>query len=201
MSARSYRGRVVLLGDSSVGKTSIILRYIEGTSPKEDSRGKVLDKQIKTVEVGEDKLQLHILDTAGQERYDSLSLSYCRNAGAVILVYDCTRLESFQNVDLWAYRMGINDHDGGVVLVGNKSDLQDEAVVTPSMAKTKAEGLRSEGVDFFETSAKEGTNIEALFQHVASLIISKKHSRSSVFTGSPKPLPCVNSRSRSRCCF
>ena len=193
----TYRGRVVLLGDSKVGKTSIILQYTDGHLSRA-SAGLVVEKKVKTLEVGSDKVQLHIWDTAGQERHDSLSLSYCRNAGVVLLVYDVMNMDSFQNVTVWGDRVGIDVNDVDVVLVGNKSDLPGDRVVTTVMGEAKAKELLPGGVKFFETSAKKNININATFEYVASVIQSKKNAKRGI--ASDKPDLSNTDTSSSQCC-
>ena len=162
----SKKFKVVLIGSSSVGKTSIVLRFSKGTfsAGQESTIGAAfLSRDIET-ETG--MVSLHVWDTAGQERYRSLVPKYSQGASAIIIVFDVTDIESFEAAKQW-----LNDarnlHGGKVIwfLVANKIDMKPEF----DLEKAK-EFASSEGINYLETSAKTGENVNSLFHQIASLV-------------------------------
>jgi small GTP-binding protein len=162
------RPRVITIGDSSVGKTSIINALIgNGFNPYEQSTiGANWHFYVEIVK-GE-PVELQLWDTAGQERYRSLVSVYYRNSVAVLVVYDITNRDSFKSVPGWieAFR-SVAGTENAVFVVGNKSDLRDRRTVTFEEASEWAQEM---GFDFFETSARTSDGISLLFQVVAERV-------------------------------
>ena len=161
-----YFFKILLIGDSGVGKSCLLLRFADDSWTDTHISTIGVDFKIKTLTIDGKTIKLQIWDTAGQERFRTITSSYYRGAQGIILVYDCTDMESFQNVKQW---MGEIDRyaceNVNKLLVGNKTDLVDEKVVETSVAKEFADSM---DIPFIETSAKNATNVEQCFQTMAA---------------------------------
>jgi len=157
--------KLVFLGDEAVGKTSIITRFMYDTF---DNTYKVtigIDFVSKTMYLEDRIVRLQLWDTAGQERFRSLIPSYIRDSSVAIVVYDITNRASFLNTEQWIEDVRTErGNDVLIMLVGNKTDLQDKRQVSVNDGEAKAKQL---GVMFIETSAKAGFNVKALFRKLA----------------------------------
>ncbi|MEE6464094.1 hypothetical protein FKM82_006174 [Ascaphus truei] len=184
---RNLVAKLVMTGDSNVGKTCILTRFTDNTDPSYISTVGI-DFKVKTIHIAETALKLQIWDTAGQERFHTLSVSYFRGAQGFILVYDITNPDSFKNIAVWMKDIKMKaGEEVEVVLLGNKCDKEDKREVS----KEKGEKLAWEfGIPFFETSAKENINIENAFLMLAESIYAKRASlllhRSMVNLKAPK---------------
>ena len=158
--------KVVLLGDSGVGKTCIISRYISGSFEKNiasTNGASYCSKMVKFEELGK-SLLLDIWDTAGQEKYRALTKFFYKDATIVILVYDITRDDSFANLkDYWYNQLQENCKNVVLGVAGNKCDLFEEEKVSENEAKEFADSI---GAIFELTSARNNTGISDLFQKV-----------------------------------
>ena len=168
---------VILVGDSYVGKTSILKKFINDEFSEETKCTINVDFCCKYLKIDKNlyaKLIIH--DTAGQERYRSLTRSYYKNAKGIILVFDLTNENSFLKLNKWINEISENTEDVVIFLVGNKADLNDRKV-----DKIKAEKYAKErNIKYIETSAKEGTNILLLFEEIAIDMNKQKEDESSV---------------------
>jgi Ras-related protein Rab-6A len=157
--------KLVFLGDQSVGKTSIITRFMYDTFDKQYQATIGIDFLSQTMYLEDRTVRLQLWDTAGQERYRSLIPSYIRDSSVAIIVYDITNHQSFLNTSKWlADVRQERGEDVLVVLVGNKTDLSDKRQVSIEDGEAKAKECN---VMFIETSAKVGFNIKALFRKIA----------------------------------
>ncbi len=161
--------KVVLLGDSGVGKTCIISRYIQGTFMKNcnsTNGASYCSKNVRFENLGKNLL-LDIWDTAGQEKYKSLTRFFYKDAAVAILVYDITRRESFDNIVNYWYGQLKENGDKNIVIgiAGNKCDLYEKEKVAESEAKEFADKI---GAIFELTSAANNTGIDELFQDVGN---------------------------------
>ncbi|KAJ8437992.1 hypothetical protein Cgig2_029973 [Carnegiea gigantea] len=160
-----YLFKLLMIGDSGVGKSSLLLSF---TSDTFDDLSPTIgvDFKVKYVNLGGKKLKLAIWDTAGQERFRTLTSSYYRGAQGIIMVYDVTRRETFTNLrDIWAKEIDLysTNQDCIKMLVGNKVDKESERVVT------KKEGIdfaREYGCLFIECSAKTRVNVQQCFEEL-----------------------------------
>ena len=159
-----YKLKLIVLGDSGVGKTNIIHRYITDTFNTETKATIGVEFFIKTFRVNNDIIKLEIWDTAGQERYKSITSAYYKGSRGVLLVYDITRYTTFENLEKWMNE--INEKVKGslkMMIIGNKSDLNDERKVDIENALEKAKLLN---IPFMETSALDSTNIQNAFENI-----------------------------------
>ncbi|XP_046577644.1 ras-related protein Rab-37-like isoform X6 [Haliotis rubra] len=168
--------QVMLIGDSGVGKTCLLVRFKDGTFLSGSFISTVgIDFRNKVVDVEGTKVKLQIWDTAGQERFRSITHAYYRDAHALLLLYDVTNKASFDNIRAWLAE--INEYaqeDVVIMLLGNKADIAGERVIR----REDGERLAKEyGVAFMETSAKTGMNVELAFMAVARDLKMKKTRR------------------------
>lgn len=160
--------KLVLLGEAAVGKSSLVLRFVsnEFQENKEPTIGAAFLTQKCTV--GDRTIKYEIWDTAGQERFASLAPMYYRNAQAAVVVYDITKPSSFIRARHWIKELKDQSPEGIVIaLVGNKLDLEDERKVETSEVEEEA---RSQGLMFFQTSAKTGEGVLDVFEGIGKNI-------------------------------
>jgi len=164
-----YLFKLVLIGDSGVGKSNLLSRFTSNEFNLESKSTIGVEFATKNIVIDGHTIKCQIWDTSGQERYRAITGAYYRGAVGALLVYDITRQSSFQNIDHWLKEL--KDHaDENIVmmLVGNKSDLAESSRAVP----TEEGGAFSEDnkMLFFETSALDATNVDAAFQTVFSKI-------------------------------
>ncbi|XP_026454807.1 ras-related protein RABD1-like isoform X2 [Papaver somniferum] len=163
-----YLFKLLLIGDSSVGKSCLLLRFSDDSFVESHISTIGVDFKISTLELEGKTVKLQIWDTAGQERFRTITSSYYRGAHGIIIVYDVTEKESFDNVKQWLSEIDRYANDTVCkLLVGNKCDLVEEKVVETETAKAFAEKL---GISFLETSAKDSINVEQIFSTMAAEI-------------------------------
>ena len=158
--------KLVLLGDASVGKSCLVVRFCRGEfyEYQEPTIGAAFMTQ--TVPLKDVTVKFEIWDTAGQERYRSLAPMYYRGAAAAVVVYDVGSMESFEGAKRWIAELkGLQAAQVIVALAGNKADLPESA---RQVSKEVAAGFaRDQGILFLETSAKAGTNVHEVFKEIA----------------------------------
>ncbi|KXZ55077.1 RABH1 protein [Gonium pectorale] len=158
--------KLVFLGDQSVGKTSIITRFMYDKFDNTYQATIGIDFLSKTMYLEDRTVRLQLWDTAGQERFRSLIPSYIRDSSVAVVVYDITNRQSFLNTARWIQEVRTErGNDVIIFLVGNKTDLIDKRQVSIEEGDAKARELN---VHFIETSAKAGLNIKALFRKIAA---------------------------------
>ncbi|CAO3684706.1 unnamed protein product [Rhizopus stolonifer] len=160
---RKYK--LVFLGEQSVGKTSLITRFMYDTFDNSYQATIGIDFLSKTMYLEDKTVRLQLWDTAGQERFRSLIPSYIRDSSVAVIVYDISNRQSFTNTSKWIDDVRAErGEDVIIVLVGNKSDLSDKREVTTEDGEKRAKELN---VMFIETSAKAGHNVKTLFKKIA----------------------------------
>ena len=158
--------KLLLIGDSGVGKSCLLLRFADDTYTESYISTIGVDFKIRTLNLDGKTIKLQIWDTAGQERFRTITSSYYRGAHGIIIVYDVTDMESFNNVKTWLSEIEKYASDNvNKLLVGNKSDLVVKKTVDTNTAKEFADSL---GIPFLETSAKNSTNVEEAFMKMAA---------------------------------
>ena len=166
--SEKYIIKILTLGDSLVGKTSIVLRYSDNKFLANQSSLSTIgiDFKIKRINKGGESIKVSIYDTAGQERYQNLIKNYYRGANGVLLVYDITNPTSFKKLQFWLDDLKENAdkfEDLYICLIGNKIDLEDKRKITKEDAKKFA---KENNFPYFEVSAKTGDGVKHLFDDV-----------------------------------
>ncbi|KAL7672569.1 hypothetical protein ACOME3_007454 [Neoechinorhynchus agilis] len=163
--------KVMLIGDSAVGKTCLMFRFTDNLYSDTFISTIGIDFKMKTVCIGDRAVRLQIWDTAGQEKFFNITRSYYRNADSIVLIFDVSRAESFNNVRRWMNNIEENA-SGSVhrILVGNKCDLENERVVTKSAGESLAHQYN---IEYMETSAKSNINVNNLFLSVTNSLMLK----------------------------
>ena len=160
--------KILIIGDTSVGKTSILANY-NGDNFDEKAIGTIgVEYLYKTITYKNMRIKLQLWDTSGEERFRSITKNFYRNANGVFLVYDITKEESFQNIRDWLRDIKEYNGDLKIMILGNKLDLIDQRVVTTERATNYAS---RNNLQYLETSAKDGTNIQKSFDNLIELIL------------------------------
>lgn len=160
-----YLFKVLIIGNSGVGKSCLLLRFAEDMFSDNYISTIGVDFKIRKIELDGKSIKLQIWDTAGQERFRTITKSYYRGSNGIVVVYDITDRESFEQVQHWMNE--IDSHASADVcrlLVGNKADLNDKRAVKTEEGEALA---RQFGIPFLETSAKESLNVENMFTTMA----------------------------------
>jgi Ras-related protein Rab-11A len=153
--------KVVLIGDSGVGKSNILTRYIRDEFSLETKSTVGVEFGSKKSKIKGTNIKTQIWDTAGQERYKSITNAYYKGAKGALVVFDISRKDTFTAVDRWIGELKSNAYsEVSILLIGNKSDLEDLRQVSQEEAKQKASQY---GVAYIETSALHSVNIEKAF--------------------------------------
>jgi len=157
--------KILLIGDSGVGKSCLLLRYTDGSFSENYVSTIGEDFKTRKLELDAKQVKLQIWDTAGQERFRTITSSYYRGAHGIIVVYDVTDQVSFNNVKQWMQEIERYACENVTrLLVGNKNDLGTKKVVDGVTAKELAESF---GISFLEVSAKTGQNVDEVFNQLA----------------------------------
>lgn len=163
--------KVLIIGDSGVGKSNLLLRFIknEYSEHLKSTVGAEFSSKLMTVDQVVVKVQ--IWDTAGQERYRSMTDIYYKGAKGVLIIFDLTNIESFNNINRWVDEFKMkSDSNSIMIMVGNKNDLIEKRVVSRETAEIKAKQL---SMAYFETSAKDNVNVELAFTVLVEKIVNK----------------------------
>ena len=164
-----YIFKLILIGNSGVGKSSIIQRFMKNTFEESYKCTIGVDFLMKTLKINGKTVKLQLWDTAGQEKYKSMVASYYRGANVALVVFDITNHTSFENLPLWIenyYKNGPEQKN--IILIGNKKDMEESRKVTRQEAELFSE---TNNMMYFETSAKEGDNIEYVFNYAAEKLM------------------------------
>jgi len=167
-----YLFKLVLIGDSGVGKSCLLLRFADDNFTDSYISTIGVDFRFRTITIDKKTVKLQIWDTAGQERFRTITSAYYRGADGIIMVYDVTSQESFDHVEEWLSEVDrYANENTSKLLIGNKADLIEEKQVQEETAQRFADKL---GISFLETSAKNATNVDAAFLTMAKELIKNK---------------------------
>merc|ERR1712167_316919 len=173
--------KLLLIGDSGVGKSCLLCRYSDDVFNSNFITTIGIDFKIRTIELDGAKIKLQIWDTAGQERFRTITQAYYRGAMVILLVYDVTDDKTFNNIRTWMRNIEQHANEQVVkILLGNKSDMPEKKMVTKEQGEQLAEEF---DIQFFETSAKTNENVEEAFTAIARAIKDKKPA------SAPEPTP------------
>ncbi len=201
---------IMILGNSQVGKTSFILRFVENTFQSTYLSTVGIDFKVKNINLGDKEYKLILYDTAGQERYKSLAPNLIKKACGIILVYDITNKSSFDSIPEIMEK--VKEEKGNnfpMVLVGNKIDLEQRREIEKEKGELLAE---KNGIDFYEVSNKEGINIQEAGLAIVHKILEKRRKDSIVETERSSKVSSLtyyskysnvdnDSSGRHHCCF
>ena len=164
--------KVLILGDSTVGKTCFLVRYVDDSFDDSTLLSVGMDYRLKNVKTEDGtKVKLQIWDTCGQERYRSISKNYYKGANAIILVFSLIDKKSFESVENWINQIKEEASESIlIILVGNKSDLIEKRVISYEEAEKLAKEFN---INYFECSAKTGENINVAFNDLIEQMVEK----------------------------
>ena len=192
--------KVLLLGDSTVGKTCFLLRYCDKTFQDAHLSTIGLDYRLKTMTLKNKKnVKLQIWDTAGQDRFRAITKNYYKGANGIILIYDVTNLQTYENVKNWITQIREETNPNVIIyLAGNKIDIpEEERAVKTEEGKEIADEYK---LQFKETSAKDGINVNEVFQELVEKI-DEVNSKLEVSKPEPKNiLYSPGKKKKSSCC-
>ncbi|KAJ3363951.1 small GTP-binding protein domain [Allomyces macrogynus ATCC 38327] len=164
-STYDYLIKLLLIGDSGVGKSCLLLRFCDDSFTPSFITTIGIDFKIRTIELDGKRIKLQIWDTAGQERFRTITTAYYRGAMGILLAYDVTDERSFKNIRNWIKNIEQNASQGvNMILVGNKCDMGDKKVISKEQGQELADEF---GIKFVETSAKSNLGVEDAFFSLA----------------------------------
>ena len=189
-----YEAKIITLGDSGVGKTNFIFRFIDDKFSLNYFSTYGIDAKFKNVKLDNGcEIKFKIFDTAGQERFKSISTNYIKKANGILLMYDISDKNSFNNIGNWM--VTIKENAGSkmsILLIATKCDLKNERVIS----KEDGENLAKEyGIHFYETSSKDNINIQKAFYDIAEQVIEKDKGKKVFDT-----IDLENNKNKQRCC-
>ena len=199
--------QILLIGDSSVGKTSLIQRYANGIFKEEYLATVGLDFYTKQEAINNINVLVRLWDTAGQERFKSLTPNYFKNAEGVIITYDITSSQSFENLKFWINSIKTNLGEKNIIIpiiiVGNKLDMEDMRDITREEAEKFA---KENKYKYFETSAKTGEGVDDAIRDLVNQVLEKseqfeeeRNERKSMKINSDQPVDNVKKKEKGCC--
>ena len=193
--------KILLIGDLGVGKSCVILRYVEGDFPGNIMSSIGVDFKTKQIELDDHSIKMQIWDTAGHEKFRTITTSYYKSAQAIIILYDITQKSSFDHIRNWITEIDKFGKQGVLkVIVGNKLDLENNRKIS----KEDAENLALKyGVKLWEVSAKDNTNIEEMFVDTIKTLLEKNSkiiNESSSMGNNIKLSKNIKNKKNKKCC-
>ena len=165
--------KILLIGDSGVGKTSVILRYTKNVFHEEFLNSIGVDFKSKDLNIDGRKVKLQIWDTAGQERFRTITTSYYRGAHAIVIVFDLTKRQTYEHVQKWMNDINRFAKENVLkLIIGNKSDLTNEIQVSYEEVRALASQMKA---TYFSVSAKKNENINEFFEAATKIFLIKNN--------------------------
>ena len=162
--------KIMVIGESLVGKTALITKYTKNTFGGAYLTTVGIDFQDKFLNINGKEIKIELWDTAGQERFRNIAKNYFQSSDGFLLVYDLTKKSSFENLEFWNTQINLNaPKETKYILVGNKKDLENQREVQIEEGEDFA---KKNNIKFFETSAKDGTNVIDVFETLAKEIVN-----------------------------
>ena len=190
--------KIMVIGESKVGKTSVIKKYTQNKFGGVYLTTVGVDFQDKIINIDDRKIRLQIWDTAGQERFRNITKNYFNSSNGFLLIYDITDKESLEHLNFWNAQIQLNaPAKSKSVLLGNKCDLEGSRAVSIEEGKIFAEKNK---IKFFETSAKNGTNIDQAFEYLANEIYNEQKMEIRSVTSSQVLSKSQTFKSKKKCC-
>ena len=156
-----FKFKVVIVGDSSVGKTNLVKRFMNNTFIKDSKATVGVEFMSKTFIINKKVFKVELWDTAGQERYKAITAAYYKGAKGAMIVYDVTSKSTFDNVDKWCNELRMKGSSNiNIIMIGNKTDLKDNIVINSDESQEKGKFLQ---IPVMETSAFDSTNVKEAF--------------------------------------
>ena len=195
--SQAFEGKVVLVGDTQVGKSSLVSKYNNLTNPLQQQNLNTVgvDTIQCTVAYNDETINLNVWDTAGQENFRCLVPVYARNSQVGLIVFDTSNKETFLNLEEW-YNFLKQQADCTIILVANKSDL------TPAVNNEEILKFTEthDNIEIYHTSAVTGDGVEILFQAIASVVDHKRKERKKATTINIQPTEDPNTNANKSCC-
>jgi len=188
--------KIILVGDTKVGKSALMIRYVDETFTESMLSTIGVDFKMKSFTRNNKNIKIQLWDTAGQERFRSIISSFYRGAHAVIVCFDLTNRESFEHIVQWLNEiMKYGSTNVLVILVGNKSDLKNKIIIDSDEIE---KFVKDKNLKYFITSSKTGDNIDSLFDFICDELIKRQNEIIKynqpviipVFTGKKKKYEC-----------
>ncbi len=190
--------KIMVIGESKVGKTSVIKKYTQNKFGGVYLTTVGVDFQDKIINIDDKKIRLQIWDTAGQERFRNITKNYFNSSNGFLLIYDITDKDSLEHLNFWSAQIQLNAPEKSkCVLVGNKCDLESARVISYEEGKMYAEKNK---IKFFETSAKDGTNINEVFEYIANEIYKEQKMEMRSVTSSQVLSKEQTFKKKKKCC-
>ena len=164
-----YKFKIVIVGDSGVGKTNLAKRFIQNTFSSNTLATVGVEFFSNTYYVNDKLIKIEMWDTAGQERYKSITSAYYKGAMGALLVYDVTNQATFNNIERWYNEIrDFSSKDIQIIMIGNKTDLKDNIVISTEMSQNKAADLE---IPVVETSALNASNVKEAFHLLINILM------------------------------
>eukprot|EP00827_Trimyema_finlayi_P003585 TRINITY_DN328_c0_g3_i1.p3 TRINITY_DN328_c0_g3~~TRINITY_DN328_c0_g3_i1.p3 ORF type:complete len:226 (+),score=62.44 TRINITY_DN328_c0_g3_i1:39-680(+) len=189
------RFKLVIIGNSGVGKSSLLLRFADDQFSDSYLTTIGVDFRFKTLDIDGKSVKLQIWDTAGQERFRTITNAYYKGADGIIIVYDCTSQDSFDDIEnYWINEVAqYGEKNVELMLIGNKSDLLEDKKVQKATAEEYA---KQKKMQFFEASAKTADSVIESFKTLSRILISKNQSTQQSTTNSTQQSESVTKQSQ-----
>ena len=188
----------MIIGESLVGKTALITRYTKNTYGGAYLSTVGIDFQDKFLNINGKQIRIEIWDTAGQERFRNIAKNYFQSSNGFLLVYDITKKTTFEKLDFWNEQINLNaPKNTKYILIGNKIDLEKEREVQKVDGENFAQ---KNNIQFYETSAKDGTNVNYVFELLAKEIINNGENISTRNKRSSQVLKKKNTKDEKKSC-